>query len=298
MTVMLRLDPTRTPLWRDATTMQLGEHAETRLTDVSPWQERLLSELSRGLPESGIDVWADLKRLHPREVRAFLDRLGDAVIRTDLEKRTAPGGVLLEAPRDGSSDPIVVAMRMALEASAYDVTVVEEADPGEHDRAASEASGADVVLLVARHVLDPRRAAPHLWADRVHLPVVVGGGGVTVGPLVVPGETACVSCVHLERRDDDRAWPLLALQLLSAGAPSPSSELVHESAAALIRVLGDPAAARGHSVTLTATGDRRRREHLPHDECGCRAPEGNATAPVPLSRSRRTTTARQTAVPA
>ena len=295
---MLRLDPTRTPLWRDATTMQLGEHAETRLTDVSPWQERLLFELTRGLPETGIDVWAELKRLHPREVRAFLTHLGDAVIRTDLDERRVPGGILIEAPRNGSDDPIVVAMRMALGSSAYAVTVVEEADPGETERAAAEASGADLVVLVARHVLDPRRAAPHLRADRAHLPVVVGGGGITIGPLVVPGETACVTCVHLERRDQDRAWPLLALQLLSAGAPSAPSELVHESAAALVRLLAEPDAARGSSVLLTAEGERRRRAHLPHGECGCQAPEGNATAPVQLSRSRRTTTARQSAVPA
>ncbi len=295
---MLRLDPTRTPLWRDATTMQLGEHAETRLTDVSAWQERLLFELTRGLPESGLDVWAELKRVHPREVRAFLARLGDALTRTDLESRSAPGGILIEAPRGGSSDPVVVAMKMALEASAYSVTVVEEADPGEHDRAAAEASGADVVVLIARHVLDPRRAAPHLRADRVHLPVLVGGGGIVVGPLIVPGVTACTTCLHLERRDADRAWPMLALQLLSAGAPVPAPELVHESAAAMVRILGHADAAEGRSVTLTAEGERRQMVHRPHGECGCRAPEGNVTAPAPFSRSRQTTTARQTAVPA
>lgn len=295
---MLRLDPTRIPLWRDATTLQLGEHAETRLTDVSPWQERLLFELARGLPDSGVDVWADLKRVHPRDVRAFITRLGDAVVRTELDGRRAPGGVLIEAARNGSHDPIVIAMTMALEASSYTVTVVEEADPGEHDRAAAEASDVDLVILVARHVLDPRRAAPHLRADRAHLPVVVGGGNVSIGPLVVPGATACITCLHLERRDDDTAWPLLALQLLSAEPPEPSPELVHESAAALVRVLADPAAGRGRSVTLSAGGERRLRAHLPHGECGCRAPEGNATAPVQLSRSRRTTTARPTAVPA
>lgn len=295
---MLRLDPTRTPLWRDATTMQLGEHSETRLTDVSPWQERLLFELTRGLPESGIDVWAEWKRVHPREVRAFLSSLGDALTRTDLEGQARRGGIVLEAARGGANDPIVIAMRMALEASEYTVTVIEEADPGEHDRAAAEASDADLVVLLARHVLDPRRAAPHLRADRVHLPVVVGGAGIVVGPLVVPGVTACVTCLHLARRDADHAWPLLALQLLSAGAPAPSPEVVHESAAALVRLLGEAHAAEGRSILLTAEGERQERVHRPHGECGCRAPEGNATVPVPFSRSRRTTTARLTAVPA
>ena len=295
---MLRLDQTHTPLWRDATTMQLGEHARSRLTDVSPWQERLLFELTRGLPDSGVEVWAELQRVHPREVRAFLGRLGSALLRIDLESRSAPGGIVLEAPRGGSGDPLVVAMRMALETSSYRVTVIEEADPGEHDRTGDEASGADVVVMLARHVLDPRRAAPHLRADRVHLPVVVGGAGIVIGPLIVPGVTACLTCLHLERRDADDAWPMLALQLLSAGAPVPSPELVHEGAAALVRTLADPRSAEGRSVTLNAAGERRQQAHRPHDECGCRAPEGNAKAPAQLSRSRRTTTARQNAVPA
>jgi hypothetical protein len=298
MTVMLRLDQTHTPLWRDATTMQLGEHAQSRLTDVSPWQERLLFELTRGLPDSGVEVWAELQRVHPREVRAFLDRLGTALLRIDLESRSVPGGIVLEAPRGGSGDPLVVAMRMALETSSYRVTVIEEADPGEHDRRGDETSGADVVVMLARHVLDPRRAAPHLRADRVHLPVVVGGAGIVIGPLIVPGATACLMCLHLARRDADEAWPMLALQLLSAGAPVPSPELVHESAAALVRILADPRSAEGRSVMLNAAGGRRQQVHRPHDACGCRAPEGNAKAPAQLSRSRRTTTARQNAVPA
>ena len=298
MTVLLRLDQTHTPLWRDASTMQLGEHARTTLTDVSTWQARLLFELTRGLPESGIDVWAELQRVHPRDVRAFLARLGTVLHRVDPDRPRNVGGIVVEAPRGGTDDALTVAVRMALEASAYRVTVVEEADPGERDRRSPETSGADVVVMIARHVIDPRRAQPHLLADRRHLPVVVGGAGVVVGPLIVPGVTACVTCLHLERRDADDAWPALALQLLAAGAPQPAAELVHESAAALVRLLADPIPGAGRSMTLSAEGERSERVHRPHDACGCRAPEGNAMAPVPLSRSRRTTTATPTAVPA
>lgn len=298
MTILLRLDQTHLPLWRDATTIQLGEHAGTRLTDVSSWQERLLVDLTRGLPDSGIDVWAEFHRVHPRDVRSFLARLGDSLHRIDLDRPDTPGGIVLEIPRGGAQDPLAVAVRMGLESAAYRLVVTEEADPGEHDRPWPEASGADLVVLLARHVLDPRRAAPHLRADRAHLPIVVGGAGVVIGPLIVPGTTACATCLYLERRDADGAWPVLALQLLAAGPPTVPTELAHESAAAVLRLLGDPRAAEGVSVTLTAGGERRQQVHRQHDMCGCRAPEGNARALAPLSRSQQTMTARPTALPA
>ena len=34
-----------------------------------------------------------------------------------------------------------------------------------------------------------------------------------VGPLVLPGRTACLSCLELARSDRDPAWPLILAQL-------------------------------------------------------------------------------------
>ncbi|AOT60933.1 ThiF family protein [Streptomyces rubrolavendulae] len=51
---------------------------------------------------------------------------------------------------------------------------------------------------------------PHLFAG------VLEATGV-VGPLVVPGETACARCAELERVDADPAWPRLLAQWRSGG---------------------------------------------------------------------------------
>ncbi|RVX44510.1 ThiF family protein [Nonomuraea polychroma] len=47
---------------------------------------------------------------------------------------------------------------------------------------------------------------PHLLASAFE-------GHGTVGPLVLPGETACLHCLDLTRRDDDPAWPIVTARL-------------------------------------------------------------------------------------
>jgi len=51
------------------------------------------------------------------------------------------------------------------------------------------------------------------WADElvsdgvVHLSSSVAGTAATIGPLVVPGASACLHCLDLNRRDRDPGWP-------------------------------------------------------------------------------------------
>jgi hypothetical protein len=47
---------------------------------------------------------------------------------------------------------------------------------------------------------------PHLLASAFE-------GHGTVGPLVLPGETACLHCLDLTRRDLDPAWPIVTARL-------------------------------------------------------------------------------------
>ena len=58
-----------------------------------------------------------------------------------------------------------------------------------------------------------------LVADRVvHLTAGASEAIGVVGPLVVPGETACLNCVDLARTDRDPAWPLILAQLAGPDA--------------------------------------------------------------------------------
>jgi hypothetical protein len=291
MTLMLRLDPAHLPLWRDADTLQIGRDAVAVVTDPSPWQERLLIELTRGFPDSGIDVWADLHRVHTREVRRFLDDLGALLLRTDPDAPRPP--VLARVGLDsagggGDAGGLIETVRQALHADGR--------APSDWV-AGTEAGRVDAVVLFARHIVDPRRAAVHLRADRPHLPVIASGRTVRVGPLVIPGETACTTCVDLAERDRDEAWPRIATQLLVAPSPPVPVELMHRAAAAVLRALSAP---RSGSSVLMRAGHAMPsvQAHPPHASCGCRAPQGIATVPGRPARPAATTTGRPRAVPA
>lgn len=115
-----------------------------------------------------------------------------------------------------------------------------------------------------------------------HLPVMLRDGTAVVGPLVVPGRTACLGCVERHRLDRDPVWPALVAQLSTAtgSQPDPSHLAITTAAAgiAAMQVLchldgGEPEAL-GRSLELTGLGERvRRRPWAPHPHCECsRAP--------------------------
>lgn len=74
---------------------------------------------------------------------------------------------------------------------------------------------ASVAVLTAQQCLYPAVYAPILNREIPHLSVVFDQRGVTVSPLVLPGETPCLYCFELEKITTDSDWPVLASQLIS-----------------------------------------------------------------------------------
>ncbi|CAB4851419.1 unannotated protein [freshwater metagenome] len=60
---------------------------------------------------------------------------------------------------------------------------------------------------------DPELADDLLGDSIPHLAVAVAGEAARVGPLVIPGHTACLWCLDHRSRDLDQAWPALADQI-------------------------------------------------------------------------------------
>jgi bacteriocin biosynthesis cyclodehydratase domain-containing protein len=161
------------------------------------------------------------------------------------------------------------------------VAVTAVADPRDDDPPPARAGHLDV-LADAVHP-DVPDAWTALAADRPHLPVAAWGRRGRVGPLVVPGLTACLRCADLHRADRDPAWPRLAAQLAH------QRPLVAPVDAALATAMGGLAALRvtawvdrgGHpggggpdadtvlELTLPGGAVRVRSAH-PHPLCGCR----------------------------
>ncbi len=158
---------------------------------------------------------------------------------------------------------------------------------------------ADLVVLVEPDAADAVAARELLTQDVAHLSVVVREGGLVVGPLVVPGRTACLRCLDLHRSDRDPAWPMVLAQLLYqrtrqvAEAACPEETALSQLAASLacLQVLGhldrlaggDGAAAQPAPSAYSATLELALPDGLPerylwpvHPDCGCCWPPPDA----------------------
>jgi hypothetical protein len=118
---------------------------------------------------------------------------------------------------------------------------------------------------------EPPRLLPHLLTE------VRGEVGV-VGPLVLPGHSACLRCLDLARTDRDPGWPAIAVQLATntrAAAPCDGGLAVAVAAQTAMQALafidggGLPSTAGG-TLELTMPDWRwRRRSWQLHPDCDC-----------------------------
>lgn len=86
---------------------------------------------------------------------------------------------------------------------------VREQVPGAEVRGAHANAALDVVISAGPAVSHAREL---LNADQPHLLVECGELGVSVGPVVVPGVSACATCLGLYAAQERPEWPVLALQ--------------------------------------------------------------------------------------
>ena len=274
---MLRLNPAHPPLWRDATTLQFGVDDVARLEEPQPWEEVLLADLARGVPESALPGLLKTRRIGRAEAEAFFAELQPVLERTAPEAR-----IVLQTTDD--LDP-------GLRATVADALTRR----GAHVREAHWSPFAATVVpagwtavLLAAHLVEPRRAAALVSADARHAPLVFDGAGATVGPVVEPGVTACLACDAAHARDADPAWPVVASQLV--GRPCiVDADLAVEAARAAAQLITAPTTTPARSVRLRADAPNRVwRVHPPHEDCACRFPAGTATDSAPTSPVRAT----------
>lgn len=300
----LRLDPAHVPLWRDATTLQLGREGTVVLHDPAPWQERVLAELERGA-EAGRLTQIAAAGHAPEGALAELLRELAPVLRTEHARRS-----LAVFAADGFPERAVADVLDGLEAIGWDPVWTA---PGEQAALVRDGRMRPLpVVLLAAHAVPP-----HLWTalqrtDVPHLPVVFAGDSAEIGPLVRPGVTACLSCLASHESERDPAWPALVTQLLARRPGDVPLPLAVEAASLAARLLDDDAEAdrhadgRSRSVRIGGGSRRLWRSHRPHEGCLCRlatsrdrrSPRGTATAAAPPAPSLAPTTATAFARPA
>jgi hypothetical protein len=145
--------------------------------------------------------------------------------------------------------------------------------------AASRGAGRrpDLVVLADTH----RRELPEVLrrGGVPHLAAAASEAIGVVGPLVLPGGTACLRCLDLTRAERDPAWPLILAQLTGGGADPPACDTVlaaavaAQAAAQALAFVDRPASAsavtNGTLELVLPDWQWRRRTWAPHDRCEC-----------------------------
>jgi hypothetical protein len=135
----------------------------------------------------------------------------------------------------------------------------------------------DLAVLVGLH--DPELASA-LVRERVpHLAASASEAIGVVGPLVVPGQSACLRCLDLTRADRDPAWPLILAQLAgrephpaacdAALATAVAAQAASQALAFVDRATPASAVVNGTLELVLPDWQWRRRTWPPHHKCSC-----------------------------
>ena len=133
----------------------------------------------------------------------------------------------------------------------------------------------DLLVTVEHHGMLMPQYSSLMGRAIPHLPVIMQQASMTVGPLVLPGTTACTTCHMLHKADADAAWPgihqqLLALPALPQDAALAASTACVVAANVLCHIDQLMPTAVNHTIDLALPTLLPHITALPaHPGCGC-----------------------------
>lgn len=175
---------------------------------------------------AGPDLTFEIDALSERAIAEILTWSGGERIEPALDESIAVASQLLSIGtlESGSASAPIDVCGEGLVADELRHRFVVTGEPGGHDLPDAVATAAplvDALILVLRRTreLPPMPDTPHLLVD------ITGHHTLVLGPLVVPGFTACTECL---RRRHQRRWPEtpIASEPLVANHPALIAELV------------------------------------------------------------------------
>lgn len=155
-------------------------------------------------------------------------------------------------------------------------TAVRAANPSVRTHRPAPHQSPAVVVLAGDAVPDLGLAATLVHQRLPHLSVLSLAGRASIGPLVLPGRSSCLGCVHRHRIDADPGWPAVARTMARQAprAPVTISAMAAAFAAAQVLDLLDgtdaPVTVNGSVEWTPEALSGRRRSWPEHPDCGCR----------------------------
>lgn len=283
----MRLSPCTPVLARPDGSTQIGVAEPLILSDLTD-QQRLLLASAETTP-LGREALTELGESGERLIRAGLlvpdvpSEAGIVAIHSggrlglELGAALAAAGITVGFvdPRPSSDEPSLYPARALIATCAGGAAwAVRERHPS-----ATVTDPSDPALAVIISVGGAARHHTTRWEHDglPHLVICLDERGATVGPMVVPGLTACGRCMALARTEADPAWPLLLDQLSSRRPRVPAALVPGAVAAALPMIVahleGGPETGAAWRINLDGTPEATRMSA--HPDCGCGAWQGD-----------------------
>lgn len=172
---------------------------------ISTSEQRRFAALLRPLEQAGLLVRAPGPPPPPVCVRIH----GAGAVGTEAAVTLARAGIAVSVVDRARARGAAAAHLPDPDCGAVALAQVRALVPHAQLRGAHANAVLDVLISAGPAV---SRARELLGANQPHLLVECGERGVTVGPVVVPGETACGICLGLYEAQERAEWPVLALQ--------------------------------------------------------------------------------------
>jgi bacteriocin biosynthesis cyclodehydratase domain-containing protein len=317
--VMLRLSPHRSVLRLGSGARLIGLDPATAVAvdDLPPALAAMLDELDGPVGHAELVARAVRRGVEPADADALVRELvaaGALVDATALDRKTrnrATSTVVV-----AGSGPLAVGIVLGLAQAGVGAVHVETSGPvlaadlgtgfldsdRGHDRLVATRAAVrrlcpgvatgpppqrlvpDLVVLADALAPEPERVAELHANGAAHLSARMRDGVGVVGPLVLPGRTACLGCLDLLRSAHDPGWPTVAAQLVGRqgrGDPAAVRATAALAAAQVLAALdataggGPPPPTLDTTIEFDATaGTLLRRTWSPQPGCGCGAAPG------------------------
>ena len=301
-----QLAPYAPVIQRATDEVQVGVDPDAALVFRGAGFTALLDLLDGSQPTNAIRRAARAAGLTAAQVRGALDALASAGLLSERDTTPYAGSANSSAVKLIGAGPIGYQLARLLVASGLGALYVYDDEPT--DLALYPAAGvlssrsealrsalaeADTTVFPLSHWSKPeglqvdltivacdqpepdRVITDHLLRnDHPHVIVRCWGNGVSVGPLVVAGQTSCLRCADLARTDADPHWPAVLRQLSRVRISTPAALHSWAASTAAAQVLaflhGELPESAGATVEISwPTFVTRLRRWAAHPDCGC-----------------------------